>query len=56
MIFNKKSGMWKVQLTVAINSTFSKDVNQERLILLKSHNEEFMIHDNENDIVDKLFK
>ena len=52
----QESGTKKTQLTIAINFISCKDVNQERVMHLKSNNEEFMIHDNANDIVDKVFQ
>ena len=52
----QKSGTWKVQLTIAINLISSIDVAEECVMHSKSHNKEFMIYDNVNDIVDELFK
>ena len=49
-----KSGTWKVQLTIAINFTSSKDVDEEQVMHSKKDNIEFTTYDNANDIVDKL--
>ena len=46
----------KIQLTIAINFIYPKDAEGEHVMRSKSNNEEFMIFNNANDIVDKLFK
>ena len=52
----KKSGTCKVQLTIEINFTSSKDVDEERVMHSKSENTEFKTFDNLNNVVDELFK
>ena len=52
----QKSGTGKAQLTIVINSIFSKDLDEERVMHLKSDNKEFMTYDNVNDVVGELFK
>ena len=47
---------WKVQLTIAVNFIFSKDIDEGCVMHLKSGNKELQTYDNVNDIVDKLFK
>ena len=46
----QKSDTWKVQLATAINFTSSKDVDEERVMHLKSNNIEFMSCDNANEV------
>ena len=43
----QKSDAWKIQLITAINFISSKDVDEERVIHLKSNNIEFMPYNNE---------
>ena len=43
----QKSDAWKIQLIIAINFISSKDVDEERVIHLKSNNIEFMPYNNE---------
>ena len=38
----KKPDRWKIQLTLAINLTFSKETDEERLMYAKSDNIEIM--------------
>ena len=52
----QKSGTGKAQLTIVINSIFSKDLDEERVTHLKSDNKEFMTYDNVNDVFGELFK
>ena len=47
---------WRIQLTIAINSFSSKDVEEERVMHSKCDSVEFMSYDNVNDIVDELCK
>ena len=48
--------MWKIQLTVAINFIYSKDVDEERAMHSKSNNIEFMPFDNANEVVNETFE
>ena len=52
----QKSDTWKIQLTIAINFISSKDVDEERVMYSKSDNIEFMLYDNGNEVVNKLFE
>ena len=46
---------WKIQLTIVINFISSKDVDEERVMHLKSDSKDFMPHDNVNED-DKCFQ
>ena len=46
----QKSDTWKIQLTIAINFIFSKNVDEERVMHSKSDNIEFMPYDNANEL------
>ena len=52
----QQSYAWKIQLTIAINSFSSKDVEEERVTHSKCDNVKFMSYDNVSDIVDEIFK
>ena len=52
----QKSDTWKIQLTVAINFIYSKDVDEERVMHSKSGNTEFTPYDNANEVVNELFE
>ena len=52
----QKSDTWKIQLTIAINFISSKDVDEKRVMHLKSDNIEFMPYDNANEVVNELFE
>ena len=52
----QNSDTWKIQLTVAINFTSSKDVDEEHVMYSKSDNIEFTSCDDANEIIDRLFK
>ena len=52
----QKSNTWKIQGTIATNFISSKDVDEERVIHLKSNNIEFMSYANANEIVNELSK
>ena len=41
----EKSGIWKIQLTVAINFISSKDIDEERVMPSKSDKIEIMSYD-----------
>ena len=47
----KKSDIWKIQLTRAINFIYSKHDDEEHVMHLKSNNIEFMSFDNVNEVV-----
>ena len=48
--------MWKVQLTIAINFTYFKDNNEERVMHSKSDNIEFMTYDSADEVTEELFE
>ena len=48
--------MWKVQLTIAINFTYFKDNNEERVMHSKSDNIEFMTYDSADEVSEELFE
>ena len=48
--------MSKIQLTIAINFTSSKNNDEERVIHSKSDNTEFMIYDSEDEVTKELFE
>ena len=52
----QKSYTWKIQLTIEINFTSSKDVDQELVMQSKSDNTEFMPYDNAKKVAKKLFE
>ena len=52
----QKSGVWKVQLTTAINVIYSKHVDEEHAMHSKSDNKELKTYDIVNNFVDELFK
>ena len=52
----KKSDPWKIHLTIAINFTFSKDNDEERVMHSKSDNKENMINEKADKVIKKLFK
>ena len=52
----KKSGTWKIQLTITISFISSKDYRDEgRVIHSKSDNTEIMIGDETDEVIKKLF-
>ena len=52
----KKSGAWKIQLTITINFIFSKDYNdKDHVSHSKSGNIEILINDVTDEIIEKLF-
>ena len=52
----KQSDTWKIQLTITINFSSSKDDNDEYCVMhSKSNNIEIMISDETDEIIDKLF-
>ena len=52
----KKSGIWKIQLTIAINFIYSKDNDEERKMHSKSDNIEIIVSDKADEVIEKLFK
>ena len=52
----QKSDTWKIQLTIAINFIFSEDVDEDRVMLSKRDNIEFVSFDNANEVVNELFE
>ena len=52
----QESDILKIQLKIAINFIFSKNVEEERVMHSKRDNTEFMIYDNVNGIADEPFK
>ena len=52
----QKSDTWKIQLTIAINFISSKDVDEDRVMLSKRDNIEFVSFDNVNEVVNELFE
>lgn len=52
----QKSDTLKIQLTNAINSISSKDIDEERVMHSKSNNTEFISYDNVNEVVDERFE
>ena len=52
----QKSGLWKIQLTIAIKFIISsKDTNEERIIHLKSDNME-ILYVNANEAIEEIFE
>ena len=47
----KKSDTWKIQLAIAINFASSKDNDKEHVMHSKSHNMEFIIYDNADEVM-----
>ena len=52
---HKTQGEWKIQLTMSINSFSSKDSEEIRTMYCPSDNIKFMIVDETNEIIEKLF-
>ena len=52
----QKSDTWKIQLTIAINFISSKDVDEDRVMLSKRDNIEFVSFDNANEVVNEFFE
>ena len=51
----KKSDIWKIQLTIAINFTFLNYNDEECVMYSKSDNTEIMINDKTVEIMEKRF-
>ena len=47
---------WKIQLTIAINFSFWKDTEEERVLHSNSDSIKFTLFSHGNDVIDKLFK
>ena len=52
----QKSGIWKIQVTMAINFISSKDINEEQIMHSKSDNIEFTTYDNADEIIEEIFE
>ena len=52
----QKYDTWKIQLTIAINFIFSKGVDEERVMHLKSDNIELILYDNASEVVNEFFE
>ena len=51
----KKSEIWKIQLTLAMNFISSIDNNEERVMHSKSDNIEIMMNDEADEFIKELF-
>ena len=51
----QESDAWKIQLTIAINFTSSKDVEKKRVMHSQSDNIKFTSDNDANKVADKLF-
>ena len=47
---------WEIQLTIAINFIFSKDVEEERVMHSSSDNVKFTSHHDPTEVVDEHFE
>ena len=52
----KKSNTWRIQLTLTISFTSSKDNNEKYVMHSKSDNKEIMINDKADKVIKKLYK
>ena len=52
----QNSDAWKIQLTIAINFFFSEDVEEERVMHLRTNNIEFTSYNDANEVFDELFE
>ena len=52
----EESDTWEIQLTIAINFTSSKDVEEERVMHPKSNNIKLTSYNDANEVVDELLK
>ena len=50
------SDTMKIQLTIVINFISSKDIEEERVIYLRSKNIKFMSYNDANEVVGELFE
>ena len=51
----QNSDTWKIQLTIAINFSSSKDAEEERVMHSSSSNMKFTSYSDANEVVDELF-
>ena len=56
IIYLQSSGIWKIQLIIAINFISSKDSEEERVMHSSSDNIKFTTYSNANDVTENLFK
>ena len=52
----QESDTWKIQLTIAINFIFSKNVEEDRAMHSKRGKIKFTFYDDANEVVDEVFK
>ena len=52
----QESDTWKIQLTIAINFIFSKNVEEDRVMHSKMGKIKFTFYDDANEVVDEVFK
>ena len=52
----QNSDTWRIQLTITINFTFSKDAEEECVMHLRSNNIKFASSNDTNEVVDELFE
>ena len=52
----QNSDAWKIQLTISINFIFSEDVEEERVMHLRTNNIEFTSYNDANEVFDELFE
>ena len=52
----KKSDTWKIQFTIAVNFTSSKDIDEEQVMHSKSGDMEIMTYDKADESVKELFE
>ena len=52
----KKCETWKSQLTMAINFTYFKNIDEERVIYSKSDNIDIMIYDESDEVIKEGFE
>ena len=52
----QNSDAWKIQLTISINFIFSEDVEEERVMHLRTNNIELTSYNDANEVFDELFE
>ena len=52
----QESDTWKIQLTIAINSVSSKDAEEDHITHWKTNSIKFTSYNDENEVVDVLYK
>ena len=55
MLFFLHIGLWKFQLTITINFLFSKDNDEESIMVSMSGNLEIMIYDKADAVIEEIF-